>query len=140
MVLIDADIVTPYFRVGDHRDVLQREGISIIAAPGALASFELPAVPPELRQALAPSEQHVVMDVGGDPEGGRFLAGFAEEITARGYDMWFVANPNRPATPDAKNSSMRPGRLRSRRASASPASSPIHTSARSRRPRAFCMD
>ncbi len=71
--------------------------------PALPASFELPAVPPELRQALSPSEQHVVMDVGGDPEGAAFLAGFAEEITARGYDLWFVANPYRPATPDAES-------------------------------------
>jgi hypothetical protein len=101
VVLIDADIITPYFRVGDHRDTLEGEGIPVIAASGALASFELPAIPPQLRHALEPSDTHVVLDLGGDPEGARFLAAYAEAIIARGYDMWLVANPFRPATPDA---------------------------------------
>ena len=102
VVLVDADIVTPYFRVGDHRDALQQEGIPVIAPSGALASFEVPAVPAELRHALERSATQVVLDVGGDPEGARFLAGYADTITARGYDMWLVANPFRPATPDAE--------------------------------------
>ena len=103
VLLIDADIVTPYFRVGDHRAALEEEGLDIVAAAGALATFEVPAVPPELRHALLHSDQHVVLDVGGDPSGAHFLAGFGEEIAARGYDMWLVANPYRPATPDAES-------------------------------------
>lgn len=100
VILADCDIVTPYFRVGDQRELLQREGIRVIAAPGGLASFELPAVSPELTGALSDPKAHAVLDVGGDPAGARFLSGYAEIITASGYDMWLVANPFRPATSD----------------------------------------
>lgn len=100
VVLADCDIVTPYFRVGDHRAALARQGLRIIAAPGDLASFELPAVSPELTGALSHPKAHVVLDVGGDPAGARFLAGYSEAIAAPGYDMWLVVNPFRPATSD----------------------------------------
>jgi len=98
VTLVDCDIVTPYFRVGDHRQELMREGLRVIAPPGELASFELPAVSPEFTGALSERETHVVLDVGGDPAGARFLAGYAEDIAARGYAMWLVVNPFRPAT------------------------------------------
>ena len=98
VTLVDCDIVTPYFRVGDHRDALAQEGLHIIAAPGELASFELPAISPEFSATLSDPDAHAVLDVGGDPAGARFLAGYAELVEARGYDMWLVVNPFRPAT------------------------------------------
>ena len=97
VTLVDCDIVTPYFRVGDHRETLAAEGLRIVAAPGDLASFELPAVSPEFTGALTDPDAHLVLDVGGDPAGARFLAGYAEAIAARGFDMWLVVNPFRPA-------------------------------------------
>ncbi len=97
VTLVDCDIVTPYFRVGDHREALAAEGLRIVAAPGDLASFELPAVSPEMTGALTDPAAHLVLDVGGDPAGARFLAGYAEIIRGRGYDMWLVVNPFRPA-------------------------------------------
>ena len=100
--LVDLDIVTPYFRVGDYREVLAREGIEVIAAPGALASFELPALPPEISGALESDDKHAVLDVGGDPVGAQLLRTFAGAIGRRSYDLWVVANPYRPATPTAE--------------------------------------
>ena len=97
VTLVDCDIVTPYFRVGDHRETLAAEGLRIVAAPGDLASFELPAVSPEFTGALTDPDAHLVLDVGGDPAGARFLAGYAEVIAARGFDMWLVVNPFRPS-------------------------------------------
>jgi hypothetical protein len=96
--LIDLDIVTPYFRVGDHRSELEQEGLAVIAPAGALASFEVPALPPDIPRVLADPAVHAVLDVGGDPSGARLLGAYAEFIVAPGYEMWMVANPYRPAT------------------------------------------
>ena len=96
--LLDCDIVTPYFRVGNYRDLLMAEGIRVVAVPGALATFEVPAVPPELRSTLEDWAGQAVLDAGGDPVGAHFLAGYAEPLRARGYDMWMVVNPHRPTT------------------------------------------
>jgi hypothetical protein len=96
--IVDLDIVTPYFRVGDLRSRLAEEGLEVIAPAGALASFELPALPREVTGALRRVNAHVVLDVGGDPAGARLLGVYAAEIAARSYDMWLVVNPFRPAS------------------------------------------
>ncbi len=93
--LVDLDIVTPFQRAGDYRRQLAAKGLEVIAPAGALASFELPALPPEIAAALRRQDSQVVLDAGGDPVGAGLLAVYASEIAARGYDMWLVVNPFR---------------------------------------------
>lgn len=101
--LVDLDVVTPYFRVGDYREELEGRGVSVVAAPRGLAQFELPALPPQIAGSLDEPEFHVVLDVGGDPTGARLLGLYADRIESRGHDLWVVANPFRAptATPEA---------------------------------------
>jgi len=94
--LIDLDVVTPYFRVGGYREQLMERGLRVIAPPGRLADFETPALSPEIGGALQQHDLHVVLDVGGDPEGARLLGTYAHQISARGCDLWMVINPFRP--------------------------------------------
>lgn len=99
--IVDLDVVTPYFRVGDYREQLKRAGVRVVAPEGGLASFELPALPAEIAGALDDRTMHVVLDAGGNPEGARLLAIYADRIRGRGYDLWVVVNPFRPATSSA---------------------------------------
>lgn len=94
--LVDLDVVTPYFRVGDYREALAREGLRVIAAPGALASFENPALPPEIGEAIEKREVHTVLDVGGDTVGAQLLGTYAHQIAAGEYDLLTTVNPFRP--------------------------------------------
>jgi len=96
--IVDLDIVTPYYRVGNLRPWLQKQGLSVVAPAGSLVLFELPALPPEVAGALESDDLHVVLDAGGDPSGARLLGVYAERIRSREYDMWMVVNPFRPAT------------------------------------------
>jgi len=96
--LADFDIVTPYFRVGDCRQELEQIGVRVIAARGALASFENPSLVPEVGGALQDADGHVVLDVGGDPEGARLLSVYREQIAARRHELWLVVNPYRPGS------------------------------------------
>lgn len=96
--IADLDVVTPYFRVGDYRGQLEHAGLRVIAPEGELTSFELPALSPEIAGAIAEPGTHLVLDAGGDPAGARLLAAFAEAVRTRGYDLWLVVNPFRPAT------------------------------------------
>ena len=97
-ILADLDIVTPYFRVGDCRQQLEDMGVSVIAPPGALASFENPAISPAIGGALHHPDAQVVLDVGGDPEGARLLGVYAPQIARRHYELWLVMNPYRPGS------------------------------------------
>jgi len=101
--IVDLDVVTPYFRVGNLRAELQQAGLQVVAPEGSLASFELPSLPPEIAGALAEPSLHVVVDVGGDPVGARLLRVYRERISARSHELWLVVNPFRPsaATPEA---------------------------------------
>lgn len=96
--IVDFDVVTPYFRVGDYRDELQRRGLRVVASAGQLASFELPARSPEVNQVLSDASLHLVLDVGGDPEGARLLRTHAEAIAQRRCQFLIVVNPFRPTT------------------------------------------
>jgi hypothetical protein len=100
--IIDLDVVTPYFRVGDYREQLGAQGLRVVAPRGSLASFELPALPPEIAGAIDQEGLHVVLDVGGDPVGSQLLGAYECQLSDRGYDLWMVVNPFRPsaATPD----------------------------------------
>jgi hypothetical protein len=96
--LMDFDIVTPYFRVGDYREELIGSGLRVVAPEGKLASFELPALSPEIRGAMADKSLHLVVDVGGDAEGARLLRGYEDLIRARSREFLIVVNPFRPTT------------------------------------------
>jgi hypothetical protein len=96
--LVDLDVVTPYFRVGDCRQRLETEGLRVIAAEGPLASFENPALSPAIAGALLDDNAHVVLDVGGDPAGARLLGTYNPQITARQHELWLVVNPYRPGS------------------------------------------
>jgi hypothetical protein len=101
VVLVDLDVVTPYFRVGDYRQQLENQGIQVVAAEGGLASFEVPALSPRIVGALQQEDAHLVIDAGGDPVGARLLRLYADQVSARGYDMWLVVNPFRPSSSSA---------------------------------------
>jgi hypothetical protein len=96
--IVDLDIVTPYFRIGDYRETLDAQGVRVVAPHGALASFEAPALSPEISGAIGSDDLHVVLDVGGDPMGAHLLGVYAEQITRRGHDLWMVVNPFRPSS------------------------------------------
>ncbi len=93
--LADLDVVTPYFRAGDYRDKLAAYNLRVLAAPGALASFENPALPPELLGALRDRVSYLVLDVGGDPVGARLLGTFSDHLLEQNYELWMVINPFR---------------------------------------------
>lgn len=95
--LVDLDIVTPYQRAGEYRGRLAGSGLRVIASPGALTSFELPALSPEIAATLRREDAHIVLDAGGDPVGAAILGVYASEIAARAHDIWLVANPFRPS-------------------------------------------
>jgi hypothetical protein len=96
--LVDFDVVTPYFRVGDCRQRLEARGLRVIAAEGPLASFENPALSPAIAGALLDQGAHVVLDAGGDLVGARLLSAYEPQIRARQHELWLVVNPYRPGS------------------------------------------
>lgn len=98
VALADLDIVNPYFRTRDVREIFAEEGITVIAPEGQFKHADLPMISPRVIGAIENLEQSVILDVGGDPAGCRALGRFTEAIKKRGYEMLHVINTNRPFT------------------------------------------
>jgi hypothetical protein len=105
VILIDLDIVTPYFRSREMSTgrAMEERGVQVVA-PNAIGQYlDIPAITPQILGALQQAERPVVVDVGGDPQGARALGQFSGAIhkattEGRAYTMHFVVNPYRPFT------------------------------------------
>lgn len=96
VILIDLDIVTPYFRSREAQARLDRRGVTVIAPMAIGRHLDTPAITPQILGAIEQGEHPTVLDVGGDRQGARALGQFSQAITRRGYAMYFVVNPYRP--------------------------------------------
>lgn len=98
VILIDLDIVNPYFRTKDAEETLKREGVHVIASQFANTNVDIPALPAEILSAFSDKEAGVVIDVGGDEDGAVALGRYFRQISEEPYDMFFVFNKKRPGT------------------------------------------
>jgi hypothetical protein len=98
VAVIDLDIVTPYFRSREMADVMQEQGIKMIAPSHVSQHLDTPGITPQILGAIQQPDMPVVLDVGGDRQGARALGQFSSAIKHRGYTMHFVVNPYRPFT------------------------------------------
>ena len=98
VILIDLDIVTPYFRSREMAERIRRHGVDVIAPSVIGQHIHTPAITPQILGAIQQPERPVVLDVGGDRQGARALGQFSAAIRQRGYTMHFVVNPYRPFT------------------------------------------
>lgn len=98
VVLVDMDVVNPYFRSRDVREKFATLGIEVIAPEGEFSHADLPMLSPKIRTAIINTKKTVILDVGGDPAGCRTLGRFHKLISERGYRMIQVVNTKRPFT------------------------------------------
>ena len=97
-ILIDLDIVTPYFRTRELTERLAGEGVDVVAPAAVAQHLDTPAITPEIMGAIQQPDRPVVLDVGGDAQGARALGQYALVLEQLGYAMNFVVNPHRPFT------------------------------------------
>ena len=95
VVLVDLDLVTPFFRARDAVRALEEAGVKVLYPRGFPAGVDLPILPPGVSEAVAFAE-FAVLDVGGGRMGSRVLGGLASAVSARGGRVLAVVNPYRP--------------------------------------------
>jgi len=108
-ILVDLDIVTPYFRTREMVAAMRSRGVEVIAPPELTRSVDVPAITPQILGAIEQTARPVVVDVGGDPQGAKALGQYRSAVQRRGYTLYFVVNPFRPytATPETIRDSVR---------------------------------
>lgn len=100
VALADLDLVNPYFRSREPRDLLEAAGVRVIVPDREYQNADLPILVPGVRAALSASTAHVILDVGGDDAGARVLGALTEALPAGSYQALMVLNGNRPFTGD----------------------------------------
>ena len=95
--VIDLDIVNPYFRSSDYRDMLEEAGINIISPVFAGSTLDAPSLSGAIAPALERADENhlVIADVGGDDAGATALGRFKDSINVQYYRMLYVVNAYR---------------------------------------------
>lgn len=94
-VLVDLDVVNPYFRSSDYRELLESRQVRLIAPVFAGTTLDTPTLPPEIFSIFDPACGQVFLDVGGDDAGATALGGLSAKLTAYGYELLYVVNQYR---------------------------------------------
>ena len=94
--LADLDIVNPYFRSRERRELLEDHGVTLISTSQACSDADVPALPSQLFSILDDRRISGVLDIGGDVVGARVLARFRPRIVKEDHQLLFVLNANRP--------------------------------------------
>ncbi len=105
-MLVDLDVINPYFRVSEREEMLNRAGIELISPPYSMKKIEIMSLSPRVYAAFAPGEGTVIFDVGGDHVGaaalGQYKPNFSR-IPPENLNILFVVNPMRPVAADLQS-------------------------------------
>ena len=96
--ICDLDIVNPYFRTNDARNILEENDIKVISSEFANTNVDIPALPGEVLSVFADSSRYKIFDVGGDDDGAITLGRYFNYISKEPYNMYYVVNTMRPMT------------------------------------------
>ena len=97
VMLVDLDLVNPYFLSSGYKDMLEENGIKVIAPLFANTNVETPALPADLN-LMFETDRDVVMDLGGDDAGAVVLGRYATQLKAINYEMTYLVNKYRNLT------------------------------------------
>ncbi len=97
VLLVDLDIVNPYFRSSDYTEMLREHGVRVISPTFAGTTLDTPSLSAAVHGAFDTSAA-VIFDVGGDDVGATALGRYAKEIAAIDHEMLYVINRYRNLT------------------------------------------
>ena len=98
VVIVDLDIVNPYYRTKDAEIFLQEKGIEVISPLFANTNVEMMTLPSDVYKVSADKSKKVIFDVGGDDDGATALGQYFSHFQNDSYDMFVVINTKRPLT------------------------------------------
>ena len=102
VTVVDLDIVNPYFRTADFKELFESRGIKLVTPMYANSNLDIPALSFDLG-GIVNGEGSVVIDVGGDPEGAIALGRYGDLLKNRDdLALYCVVNKYRYLTSTAE--------------------------------------
>lgn len=97
--IVDLDIVNPYFRTADFKNMFENKGISMTSSVYAVSNLDIPAITFDLNSVVS-DNQNVIIDVGGDDAGAVALGQFKSVFDKfkEETDVLYVINKYRNIT------------------------------------------
>lgn len=95
-ILVDLDIVNPFFRVRKLRQEVEKRGVTIVCPEARVVSGDMPALPRAAWGAIEQTDVAVTCDIGGGEQGLRPLGRLKDLASERHANVFFVINPFRP--------------------------------------------
>lgn len=96
--LADLDLVNPYFRTREARDLLARLEIPLVLPPAQYMQADLPILDRGVAGLIRSDTELTLLDVGGDDVGATVLAALADALFEKALTVLQVVNPYRPYT------------------------------------------
>ncbi len=100
VILVDLDLVNPYFRSSDYARLLKEYDVKVIAPVYAHTNVDIPSLPADIN-GIFDTDATVILDVGGDDVGATVLGRFTGRIAELDYEMYYVINKYRNLTATA---------------------------------------
>lgn len=102
--IYDMDIVNPYFRTLDGKDMLDKHNIPLVVSDYANSNVDVPAMNSGAYRMIHDLSKYAVVDVGGDDRGALALGRFEKSLKEENnYDMLLVINKYRFETQNAED-------------------------------------
>lgn len=99
VTVADLDLVNPYFRSADFRELFSDNNVALAAPMYANTNLDIPAMSFDLER-IAEEEGKLIVDVGGDDAGATAVSRYADGLAAYGdeLEMIYVVNMYRYLT------------------------------------------
>ncbi len=96
VTIVDLDIVNPYFRTADFKDMFEKNGITLVSSIYANSNLDIPAISFDVER-ITREDGYVIIDVGGDDDGATALGRYYEPFLKLkdDIDMLYIINKYR---------------------------------------------
>ena len=91
VTVVDLDIVNPYFRTADFKELFGEHNISLTVPTYANSNLDIPALGFDMN-GIADREGYIIIDVGGDDEGAKALGRYRKVSTEALQLMYEIEN------------------------------------------------
>lgn len=101
--IADLDIVNPYFRTKDSKEILSKYNIELIVSDFANSNLDIPSLPQQMYSVADEKDFNFIVDVGGDERGALALGRLHSRVGEDEYDMFVTVNFYRPLSSEVED-------------------------------------